>query len=187
MVIAHVADCAECRAVLAGLAREPVASAVTQHTPAWWMRARVWMPIAASVVLAVGAGWLAQNRGDRGSGQTPSTPDQPAVTSPTATTPAPSVSEPRSAPEPQTPPADLGSTRRGGERTVDGKRFRLEAGAWIDETYDPFSLLPAVDVRTADERDELLARVPALRPFAALGPTVTVVRGGTVYRFDVPR
>jgi len=82
---------------------------------------------------------------------------------------------------------DPGSTRRSGERDVANRRFRLEAGTWIDVAYDPFKLLPAVDIHTVSERDALIARLPALQPFLVLGAKFTVVHDSTVYRFDLPR
>jgi hypothetical protein len=131
-------------------------------------------------VLVIGAGWFAAGRlqapgrteepkAEPGTSITPSAPTDPAVITPK-------------------PPADPGTTRRSGsEREVAGRRFRLEAGTWIDTGYDQFALLPVVDVRTAEERDALVAKVPALKPFLELGPRVTVVHAGTVYRFDLPR
>jgi hypothetical protein len=85
------------------------------------------------------------------------------------------------------PTVDPGTTRRSGEREIASRRFRLEAGTWIDMAYDPFKLLPVVDVRTTAERDALVARVRGLQPFLALGARFTVVHDGTVYRFDLPR
>jgi hypothetical protein len=40
-------------------------------------------------------------------------------------------------------------------------------------------------VSTPEERSALLARIPALVPYAALGERVRVVYEGTVYRFGL--
>jgi hypothetical protein len=42
-------------------------------------------------------------------------------------------------------------------------------------------------VKTTPDRDALIAKTPALKPYLDLGPRVTVVHQGTVYRFDLPR
>jgi hypothetical protein len=72
---------------------------------------------------------------------------------------------------------------RGAQRRVAGKRFRLVSGEWIDADFDSAHFLPEVNVSSADERAALLARLPALTPYAALGERVLVVHEGTVYRF----
>jgi hypothetical protein len=197
-VVQHLATCADCREVVAGLMREGVSVGVGDRrsedrtgprteTPTglppglrWGIRTPMWLPIAASIVLVIGAGWFAAGRLHAPT----STPEVPPATSePLKTLPGPPVVEP-----PKPPPADPGTTRRSAnEREVGGRRFKLEAGTWIDTAYDQFALLPAVDVRTAAERDALIALVPALKPFLDLGPKVTVVHQGTVYRFDLPR
>jgi hypothetical protein len=178
-VIAHLADCAECRAVVAGLTREMPAAASPAAEPVRWTRPALWLPIAASLTLVVGAAWLARDRVASPVTPLPATnPDNPP--------PAPPViSPPPIQKPPPTPPPDV--PRGAGTRDVGGRTFRLEAGTWIDAAYDRFALLPVVDVTTPAERDTLLARVPALKPFLALGPKVTVVHEKTVYRFDLPR
>jgi hypothetical protein len=45
-------------------------------------------------------------------------------------------------------------------------------------------LLPVVTVTTDADRQDLLKRVPALAPYAAIADRVTVVHEGTVYRFS---
>jgi len=72
---------------------------------------------------------------------------------------------------------------RGGGRRVAGKTFRLAAGEWVDASFDPAAGLPISDVNGPDQRSSLLARLPALAPYAALGERVLVVFEGTVYRF----
>ena len=170
-VVQHLAACVECREVVAGLAREGIGEARTG------LRTAVWLPIAASIVLVIGAGWFARDR--------LLTPDAPVPPPPTPTILVP-IPEP--GPKPEPPPPDPGTIRRSAnEREVGGRRFKLEAGIWIDTAYDQFALLPVVDVKTAADRDALLAKLPALKPFIDLGPRVTVVYQGTVYRFDLPR
>jgi hypothetical protein len=56
-VVAHVADCLECRRTLAALGSamaDGTLSATTQRAPvhAPWKRPRVWLPVAASVLIA---------------------------------------------------------------------------------------------------------------------------------------
>ena len=58
------------------------------------------------------------------------------------------------------------------------------AGEWVDVDYDRLTGLPEVEVTTDSDRHALLARLPALEPYAALGSRVTVVHAGTVYRFS---
>src|SRR5688572_15692684 len=173
-VVQHLAACVECREVVAGLAREGIGEA---RTGLRTVRAAVWLPIAASIVLVIGAGWFARDR--------LLTPDAPVPPPPTPTILVP-IPEP--GPKPEPPPPDPGTIRRSAnEREIAGRRFKLEAGIWIDTAYDQFALLPVVDVKTAADRDALLAKLPALKPFIDLGPRVTVVYQGTVYRFDLPR
>jgi len=175
-VVQHLATCRECRQIVAGLAARP-------FTNRRALRTAVWLPIAASLALVIGAGWFARDR----FGAPP--PTEPPIVAPTPdpTTPTPTPPVVAPTPKPAPPPVDPGTTRRGSEREIAGRRFRLEAGTWIDVGYDPFALLPAVDVRTVAERDTLLVRVPDLKPYLALGSKLTVVHAGTVYRFDLPR
>ncbi len=187
-VMAHLADCKDCRTVVAGLARGS-AGAAGSGVERTWTRPAVWLPVAAAAVIVIGVSWAILDRTDR---LIPTSPD-PAAVSPGGATTTPTPGAAPTGPPVQTPaprptqPADPGVTRRAGEREIAGRRFRLEAGTWIDVAYDPFALLPAVDVRTAAERDALVARLPAFKPFLALGPKFTVVHDGTVYRFDLPR
>jgi anti-sigma factor RsiW len=189
----HLAACAECRATLALMARE--AEALGTVGPGSFGRGivspRVWLPVAATLVVAtvVGlrSGWL--------------TPAPPAP-SPAASLPAPAVVDPSTLP-PRSSPPTLGTpppptpavsgrmddgllVKRGGERRVAGKTFRLVAGEWRDAAFDPLAGLPVVDVHGARERSALLSRLPALGPYAGLGPRVAVVHEGTVYRFRPP-
>jgi hypothetical protein len=185
IVLAHLAECSDCRAVVAGLARELPAAPVRAAAP-FWTRPAVWLPLAASLVLVIGAGWLARDRfvpPDAEPAPTTAAPSTPPTPGAAATPPGPAPSRTT----PPVPPVEPGDVKRGGDREVAGRRFRLEAGVWIDTAYDPFALLPVVDVRTAADRDALVARLPALQPFLVLGPKLTVVHAGTVYRFDLPR
>jgi hypothetical protein len=104
----------------------------------------------------------------------PAPPAQPSPTPQGRTTGAPSGG----AAQP-----DL-AVRRGGERKVDGKTFRLVAGAWIDASFDPLAALPTRDVVGAEARASLLASDPVLAKYAALGPRVLVVHEKVVYRFQ---
>jgi anti-sigma factor RsiW len=191
-LVAHLAGCAECRATLAAYARaagpgQPAQAAATL-TPSSWRR---WMPIAATLALATIGGVVALVNRDSSAlpptvDTNPPTAQPPAAESP-RTSPAPPPSGPGRGPAsaPSTPasPSANPTLRRGSDHIVGGKTFALVAGDWIDRSYDRLALLPVVDVRTASERDTLLARIPALKPFAAIGPRVLVVHEGTVYRF----
>ena len=183
----HLAVCATCREILATLTREGTATAVTTAASS---RRYTWLAIAATTVVAAGLAYRAMRPAPA--------PQQAPVTSRPAALPTPvpagrgqSVETP-AAPTPTPAPAsaagDVGglSTRRGAERMVAGKTFRLVAGEWIDTAYEPTSTLPIVDIKTAESKADWLRRVPALAPYAALGNRVSVVLDGVVYRFDVP-
>lgn len=198
LVTAHAAECASCREVLAALARgagpelphvshgrsEP--DRVPRHP------ARALLPLAATLTLAVLTGAVALRLIAPPQGP-PAAPPEDARPAPAAGAPSPPAMAP---PEPGPIPGDAAVQplppepaderllpRRGGERRIAGKVFRLTAGEWVDDTYDPVDGLPTVEVPSAVERGALLAREPALRPFAALGDRVTVVHGGVVYHF----
>jgi hypothetical protein len=186
--LAHVAECQECRDVLALLARRASAASGLRRP-----RPSVWMPVAAMLTVATVAGLLLRgpagptppDGGPPAAGSSPPPGDR-ALPAP-APGPRPTMA-PDAAPG-QPPPAtpdDL-ARRRSGTRQVDGKVFRLVAGEWIDSSFDPAALLPVIEVNTAAARRELLARIPALEPYAALGDRVIVVFRGDVYRFDAAR
>ena len=166
---AHLASCAECRGTLALLARESDALGVsTKDSGAfgvikapsrpWPPALRVLLPMAAGLVIisaiAFRAGWFK---------------------------PAPAVTHPELVPG--TEVDDL-LVKRGAERRIGGKTFRLVAGEWRDTAFDPLAGLPLVEVQGLQERSSLLSRLPGLTPYAELGPRVVVVFEGTVYRFQ---
>lgn len=190
----HLAGCAECRGTLALLARE--ASALGGPALGGDVRGNiaaspaVWLPVAAALIVAtvVGlrSGWFSP----------PEARPSLSTSSPALTSIAPSARPPRPSlvsPVPQATPAPAVSGRideslllkRGGERRVAGKTFRLVAGEWRDAAFDPTAGLPVVEVQPLD-RAERLSRIPGLAPYAALGPRVVVVFEGTVYRFRPP-
>jgi hypothetical protein len=74
--------------------------------------------------------------------------------------------------------------RRGAERIVNGKNFRLESDTWVDSAFDPEGNVPVILVRGAEERMLLTAQNPELAEFADLGSRVIVVWKGMVYRFE---
>ena len=186
VLTAHLAGCAECRQALALLARAAHAGLIPRPKPvAWRAFARHrWLPLAAALVIAVATvarlNWS----------PTPLREARPSP-APPSLSPPPSPSE--AAPSPTSPP--VGPTpgagtldpgllvTRGGGRRVAGKTFRLAAGEWVDASFDPAAGLPITDVSGPDRRSSLLARLPALAPYAALGERVLVVFEGTVYRF----
>jgi hypothetical protein len=183
-VTEHLGVCADCRQVLAMLARAPgVLPTAAGRRP---MAAPVWLAIAATVILAT----LAVRRVngpvapavDRGPASTVAATVGP---SPAPPAPAPADPGPRAtlpADDPLRDPALL--VKRGAApRQVGGKTFRLRAGEWVDVAFQSTSSLPTVRVTGPGERAAIVQRVPALAPYAALGDRVVVVFQGTVYRF----
>jgi hypothetical protein len=196
-VIEHLASCSACRSTLAAYTRA-TRSADDESAAAaraWSSRPRVWLPIAATVVLATAAivGGLRLRDADL-SRQAVSTEDAQQAPPPAPSNPqappargAPDAGlrrgQPATAgPAERTPGLSEDPLRRAGRRTIGGKTFQLVAGEWVDEAYDPLDALPEVEVRTDGERTALLDRLPDLRPFASLGSRVIVVHGGTVYK-----
>jgi hypothetical protein len=170
-VVAHLADCRQCRDVVATLAPAHTAPA------AWW---GALVPIAASLaVAAIGAGVYLHihDRQSIGPPATAPTLERPA-TPPVSTEPVPGTAAP-----PATPPrVPRDRTRAAGTTSIAGKTFRLIAGEWIDSAYREDDFLPVIEIPL---REDLNAR-PALRPFATLGSRFTVVLDGTVYRISIP-
>lgn len=165
-VMAHVADCPECRRTLVGLGRAmadgALAQAASRATRFHWSNTRIWLPIAASILVGTFA-WFQFAMSPQIAGEGQSTGEDAS----------------------EAAPADEQLLRRrSGGRTVEGKTFRLTTGEWVDASFDPASALPTVVIRGAEERSVWLARVPALAPYAQLGDRVLVVWQGTVYRFE---
>lgn len=182
-VLSHLSECRTCRDIVGRVAGREL-----QARPAAtrWPSPAVWLPIAASLAVAV-VGTLLLRTPDGGS--PPSNPGSGSdrTLPPDAPVPAPDVAPP-SPPTPGVSAPDDLLRRRSGARQVGTKTFQLVAGEWIDSAYDPGALLPVVDVPTADARRDLLSRIPALAPYAAIADRVTVVHEGTVYRFgSAPR
>ena len=180
-LVEHLAVCPECRATLAMLARgadllpRPVAAGSASRVSRWPLPVRVWLPLAATVVLAVAALTRFPSPKAVVPGEAMGRPASPSPTPPASSPPAGDRgARPREARVP---------ILRGAEREVAGKTFRLVFGEWIDTEFDPAAALPSVDVKTSEESSALLARIPALAPYAALGERVLVVHQGTVYRF----
>jgi hypothetical protein len=169
-IVVHLAACEDCRARLAAYARgaRPARSA-----------AAVLLPLAATVIIAAGAGFLVINSRLPLDSSPASTPQAPASADPR---PPDTVPVPTAPADTATSPAPDVWTRRGGERQVSGKTFRLVAGEWIDADYDPLKLLPVENAIGADLTRATVARIPALEPFLVLRPRVLVVHGDTVYR-----
>lgn len=178
---AHFAACADCRAVLAGLLRAGVPDA-DRKTPrsSWLMPA---LSVAALFLIGIGVSLTWYVRGREIPSPAPkelAAPERPTPGTPTG---SPSPGSPSTSPPAvQTPTVK----RSGGERNIGGKTFRLVAGEWIDAAYDPFALLPVEIIKTPQERARAVARVPALRAYTPLGPRVTVVVSGVVYKLELP-
>lgn len=186
----HLVACADCRATLAtyarGAAAEPETTAQggggfgrTPH-PAW-------LALAAGVVLAVGASLYTYTRMNP---VAPGAAIEGTRPAPSVVPAAPPVESP--VPPPAAPPARPSASRgedlsrmRSGARRVGEKMFRLEAGTWVDTTFDLRQALPVTDISTPEARTALLEEKPALRSYADLGPQVIVVLDGRVYRFGI--
>jgi hypothetical protein len=197
----HLAGCVQCRETLAALARN--ADLLPHPTPAPQATRRVvplprlvWLPLAAALIVAVATltrfDWRV-SPGERRPERTPSAGPTP---SPERVVPTGEGLPARPAPPPPSPPgagsrSDTEPTDervlvlRGTQRRVAGKTFRFTFGEWIDADFDVSARLPEVTVSSAEERAALLARLPALAPYAALGDRVRVVHDGAVYRFQL--
>ena len=194
--VSHLAQCAECRAIVATYARGAApesgsgAAAASVAARPRFRGVPAWLPIAATLMLATTAAiaWWRMDANVAPASPPSIAPSAPSPSGPAPASPQPAPppsgvapSQPASPSAPQTP--DLIGPRRSGERVVGGKTFRLVAGEWIDVAYDPLGLLKVENVEGPDARAAMLARLPALAEYAALGPRVTVVVDGTVYRF----
>lgn len=159
-VQAHLADCAQCRATLALLAKGAneglLGSGASDPASRRWRSPAVWLPIAASVAVA-------------------------AIALRLVLAPEPSVDTEAPA-EPPAVDESLLPTRAAG-RIVDGKTFRMKDGEWVDEAFGT-TPAPVTVIRGRQARDELLARIPQLRSYTELGDRVVVVHDGTAYRFE---
>lgn len=200
IVTKHLVGCEACRATLAAMARNSddlSAAALVEtervaETPrrVQSIRRIAWLPIAAGLVVATVSGIRFLMTAEPPA-------SAPAVPQPEAgqsMSPAREQSVPRaSTPSPQSPQAAVPSgdpaniepnvlVRRGSERRIGEKTFRLVAGEWIDTAYDPIAALPEVRTATPEETTTLVRRVPALGRYATLGARVLVVLDGTVYR-----
>jgi hypothetical protein len=153
-VMAHLADCVECRRTFARMSRELATVGRSAKPPL--LRFRTWLPIAASVLLAT-VGWFYFSTNQRTT---------------VVTNPDSGING-----------EDL-LRRRGTERMVAGKTFRLAAGVWVDTRFDAAAQLESVSVGGPEERAAMLLSHPQLAPYAGLGERVVVVWEGTVYRFE---
>jgi len=153
-----------------------------------WFQSRLLGVLATAAVLLVAVGVAVRLR----TTPAPLAPVPPTIAAPPTDRPSPAAASEPSRPRPANTAAgqagnaaDL-QTLRGNERKVGAKTFRLVAGEWMDAAYDSLAGLDVVEVKTADDRVQLLRRMPALAPYSALGNRVTVVFDGVVYRFDTP-
>ena len=177
----HLADCRQCREIVALLARrEPTAAARTTR----WTRPMTWLPIAASLVIAsIAVLLLSPERSPLAPSPQPSTgSDQTLPAERGSPAPGDAPTPRGSSPEPGQSAGDLSQRRTAGIREVGSKTFRLVAGEWVDSSYDPNAVLPVVQVSGPDRRRELLEKIPPLGPYADIGERVTVVYEGTVYK-----
>jgi hypothetical protein len=182
-LLEHAAGCRACREILAALTR---ASGGERTTAQAWSRPRFWMPVAATLAIAA-VGTVMLTRQDRApAGHEASRSSSTSTPAPTAAAPsaAAPLPAPPEAPGPTEQPESL-ERRRGATRNVSGKVFRLEAGTWVDSTYDETAGLPVVDITSRAQERDVVSRLPSLKPYVALGPHVVVVWRGTVYRFTL--
>ena len=158
--VAHLAECRECREVLAGLARarnDGALDVAANGGRSRWRPLRIALPLAAGLAVAAVALRLAVFPNDAGT--RPAPPEGGAVD-------------------------DSVLTKRGGGMRINDKVFRMSEGAWVDDQFDPAGTAPIVEVRGRKAREDLLARIPALGPYLELGDRVVVLHEGTVYRFS---
>ena len=170
----HLTECFSCRATLSTWSRalpEPARRPMTALP--------VWLGAAAAVLLAAWLGTRVASTQPGSIDLRPSPASAPPVL-PTQVGTGPSRDRPPAAAAPEQEPLQ---TKRGGEKRVGDKTFQLVAGEWVDGSFDPLAALPVVEASGASQRRSLLERQPALAPYARLGDHVTVVLGGTVYRF----
>jgi hypothetical protein len=187
-VMEHLASCAECRRIVAELAR----GRGRELTVRRWSMAT--LPLAASLAIATATGgiyWLVRDRAPHGAAPLSQPPSAaPAVAAPSSE-PSParpvaplaaSPAEPaqKEGTAPGSPPPDR--TRAAGRKSAAGKTFHLVAGEWIDDDYRKTDFLPAVAIRS---RADLDAHADLAR-FAGLGRQFTVVVNGTVYHIALP-
>jgi anti-sigma factor RsiW len=180
----HLADCRDCRQTLAtwGMANAQPARRPSLKLPAW-------LGAAAALALAGWFGYQVVSVEHRSvSPAPPKTPEVAHSKIESAQPAAPTSERASSVPSPDVRPRaeEPLTTRRGGERRLGSKTFRFVAGEWIDSSFDPIAGLPIVEARGRKERRAAVARVPELAPYVRLGDHVTVVVGGTVYRFLPP-
>jgi len=192
----HLSACVECRETAALLARSwPTVragnGARTASDRLTTVARSPWLALAAVLVVgtAVAIRLLPASSPapDLSATAAPTAPTSPAATSSAPAVPAPlptGASGTRSrVPSPGVAIDETLLATRGGVKRVAGKTFRLRDGEWIDSSFDRLAPLPVVEIAGAGERDQILARVPQLAPYAALGDRVRVVFDGTVYRF----
>lgn len=171
--IDHLSTCLECRETAARLSRS-WGSVRAREGPRLW-----WLGIAAAALLgtAVAVRILPVPAPTSEPSVPPASPSSAAVPSPADTPRTPS------SPGPAATAIDESLlVKRGGLRRIGGKAFRLVGGEWVDERFDPAAGLPSVEVTGPDQRRQILARLPGLAPYLALGDRVVVVFEGTVYR-----
>ncbi len=173
---AHLAACRACRTTAALMSRAfPRDSVRRPGTPVVG-----WLALAATLVLATIVGIrIAREPSLR----VPAPEPGPVPTAP-AENPSPPAAASAAPAAPAVEPRDV---KRGGDRRVAGKAFRLVAGEWVDRSFDPTSALPIVEVPDPQSRDAVLAEQPNLAPYVGLGDRVLVVFHGTVYRFGPVR
>ncbi|HTO88204.1 MAG TPA: zf-HC2 domain-containing protein [Thermoanaerobaculia bacterium] len=178
----HLTGCESCRAALAAWSRGAPESSFARSRTAL----PIWLGAAAAVALAA---WIANRVASVRPGSIPPGPEPTTATATGAPAMAPAPpAAPSSTDQSEAPaakePEPLG-VKRGGERRIAGKSFRLVSGVWIDEAYDATSLMPVTDVADPAVRDKVLSEEPRLRPFQKLGQRFVVVLGGRVYRFTL--
>jgi hypothetical protein len=156
-VMVHLADCVECRRTFARVSREHAAGTLPSAGGGNTSKPRL---LTSRPWLAIAASVLLATVGWFYFSPPPRGTD---VTSPAG--------------------ADL-LRRRGTERTVEDKTFRLTAGVWVDTRFDASAGLDSVSVTGPEERAAVLGKNPQLAPYAGLGERVVVVWERTVYRFE---
>lgn len=197
-LLRHLTECAGCRRALALLGRSagdllPWRESGSRAADSWVLRGR-WLSVAAMFLVATALAIRFAAAPHVAPGDAPAT-NRPVPTprvgpetvpAPNATGSAPVAAPTTGAPGPATTEG-IGESllvKRGAERRLGEKTFRLVEGQWVDLAIDPGTALPTVDVKGAEARAAILSKIPSLAPYAGLGERVRVSFEGTVYCFS---
>jgi Ca-activated chloride channel family protein len=84
--------------------------------------------------------------------------------------------------QPGAPPAEFEARPQNQIQTIDGKTFIQQDGVWTDTTFDPDSMTPVEIAFLSDAYFNLLAEIPELARYLAIGEQVIIVYDGVAYQ-----